>query len=157
MHDPSLLFILLVEEVFISLVLSIKSMVSISGRLSPHHFEMFAISPQQACAFRCWFSNDSVIAFLKGCFPSSFVAEVGISSPLCYSNDLSSILLPEALWCCSLHPSPRFVKIMFLFVLIHLTRVLCSHSSSFHLIKFCLPSQPACCLKSFLPLVPFFQ
>ena len=78
MHDPSLLFILLVEEVFISLVLSIKSMVSISGRLSPHSLEMFSISPLQAYSFRCWFSNNSVITFLEGCFPSSFVAEVGI-------------------------------------------------------------------------------
>ena len=27
----------------------------------------------------------------------------------------------------------------------------------FHLIKFCLSFQPECCLKSFLPIVPFFQ
>ena len=48
-----------VKKFFISLVLSIKSMVSISGRLSPHGLEMFSISPQQACSFRCWFSNNS--------------------------------------------------------------------------------------------------
>ena len=27
----------------------------------------------------------------------------------------------------------------------------------FHLVKFCLSFQPECCLKSFLPIVPFFQ
>ena len=70
--------ILLVKEVFISLVLSIILIVSVGGRSSPHNFEMFAISPQQACSFRCWFSNNSVITFLEGCFPSLVVAEVGI-------------------------------------------------------------------------------
>ena len=41
------------KKFFISLVISIKSTVSINGRLSPHSLEMFSISPQQACAFRC--------------------------------------------------------------------------------------------------------
>ena len=62
-------------HLFIDLKLAI---VSVSGRLSPHNFEMFSISPLQAYSFRCWFSNNSVITFLEGCFPSSFVAEVGI-------------------------------------------------------------------------------
>ena len=66
------------EEVFFSLLISIQSTVSVSGGLSPHNFEMCSISPQQACSFRCWFSNNSVITFLEGCFPSSFVAQVGI-------------------------------------------------------------------------------
>ena len=66
------------EEVFISLLISIQSTVSVSGGLSPHNFEMCSISPQQACSFRCWFSNNSVLTFLEGCFPRSFVAEVGI-------------------------------------------------------------------------------
>ena len=65
-------------EVFISLLISIQSFVSVGGGLSPHNFEKFSISPLQACSFRCWFSNNSVITFLEGCFPSSFVAEVGI-------------------------------------------------------------------------------
>ena len=55
-----------------------QAIVSVSGRLSPHNFEKFSISPLQAYSFRCWFSNNSVITFLEGCFPSSFVAEVGI-------------------------------------------------------------------------------
>ena len=77
-NDPSSPVILSVKKFFISLVLSIKSMVSISGRLSPHSLEMFSISPLQAYSFRCWFSNNSVITFLEGCLPSSFVTEVGI-------------------------------------------------------------------------------
>ena len=40
-----------------------QAIVSVSGRLSPHNFEMFSISPLQACAFRCWFSNNSVQFF----------------------------------------------------------------------------------------------
>ena len=36
-----------------------------------------------------------------------------------------------------------------LFLLIHLTGVLCSHSSSFHLIKSCISFQPECCLNLF--------
>ena len=67
-----------VNKFFISLVLSIKSMVSISGRLSPHSLEMCSISPLQAYSFRCWFSINSIITFLEGCFPSSFVVEIGI-------------------------------------------------------------------------------
>ena len=52
-NDLSFSPILLVKGVVISLLTSIQSIVSVSGGLSPHHFEMFAISPQQACAFRC--------------------------------------------------------------------------------------------------------
>ena len=57
----------------------------VSGRLSPHSFEMFSISPLQAYSFRCWFSNNSVITFLEGC--------LAFSSPFFYFNYLSSILL----------------------------------------------------------------
>ena len=35
-------------------------------------------NPPTSLWFHCWFSNNSVITFLEGCFPSSFVAEVGI-------------------------------------------------------------------------------
>ena len=55
-----------------------QAIVSVSGRLSPHNFEMFSISPLQAYSFGCWFSNNPVVTFLEGCFPRSFVAEVGI-------------------------------------------------------------------------------
>ena len=67
------------KKLFISSVLSIKSMFSITGQLSPHSLEMFSISPLQAYSFRCWFSNNPFLTFLGGCFQSSFVAEVGIS------------------------------------------------------------------------------
>ena len=66
------------NKFLISLFISIQSIVSSSGRISPHNFEMFFISPLQAYSFRCWFSNNSTITFLEGCSPSSFVAEVGI-------------------------------------------------------------------------------
>ena len=69
-----------------------QAIVSVSGGLSPHNFEMCSISPQQACSFRCWFPNNSVITFLEGCFPSSFVAEVVIFFSILYSKDLSSII-----------------------------------------------------------------
>ena len=69
-----------VKEVFHLFVDLKQAIVSVSGRLSPHNFEMFSISPLQAYSFRCWFSNNSVITFLEGCFPSSFMAEVGIFS-----------------------------------------------------------------------------
>ena len=61
------------------------AIVSVSGRLSPHNFEMFSISPLQAYSFRFWFSNNSVITFLEGC--------LAFSSPFFYFNYLSSILL----------------------------------------------------------------
>ena len=67
-----------VKEVFHLFVDLKQAIVSVSGRLSPHNFGMFSISPLQVYSFRCWFSNNSVITFLEGCFPSSFVAEVGI-------------------------------------------------------------------------------
>ena len=101
------------NKFLVSLFISIQSIVSVSGRISPHSFEMFSISPLQPCSFRCWFPNNSVITFLEGCFPSSFVAEVVIFFSILYSNDLSSIFLSEALWCCSLHSSSRFVRTVF--------------------------------------------
>ena len=54
-----------------------QAIVSVVAELCLN-FEKFSISPLQAHSFRCWFSNNSVITFLVGCFPSSFVAEVGI-------------------------------------------------------------------------------
>ena len=78
-NDPSSSFILLMNKFLVSLFISIQSIVSDSGKFSPHSLEMFSIIPLQAYSFRCWFSNNSVITFSEGCFPSSFVAEVGIS------------------------------------------------------------------------------
>ena len=145
------------KKFFISLVLSIILFVSV---VAEFHliFEIFSISPLQGFSFRCWFSNNSVINFLEGCFPSSLVAKVVIffSFPLSQRSSFYSFVM-EALWCCSFHSSSRIVKIMFFLFLIHSTGVSCPPFKFSHLIKFCLPSQLECCLKSFLPIVPFFQ
>ena len=61
--------------------------------------------------------------------------------------------LPGALWCCSRWPIISFSQDHVIFLLIHLTGVLCSHSSSFHLIKFCISFQPECC-SNLIFLVP---
>ena len=66
------------------------------------------------------------------------------------------LFLPEALWCCSFHSSSRIVRIVFFRAYPFNRSVVFSFEFS-HLIKFCLLPQPECCLKSFLPLVPFFQ
>ena len=65
------------KKFFISLVLSIILFVFVVAEFCLN-FEKFLHNPLQAYSFRCWFSNNSVITFLEGCFPSSFVAEVGI-------------------------------------------------------------------------------
>ena len=107
-----------------------QAIVSVSGRLSPHNFEKFFISPLQAYSFRCWFSNNSVITFLERCFPSSFVAEVGIFSSICYSNDLSSILSSEGIVMLLFSLIMSNCEGHVLFMLIHLTGVSCFHLSS---------------------------
>ena len=123
------------KEAFHLFVDLIQSTVSVSGRLSPHNFEMFSISPLQAYSFRCWvFPNNPVVTFLEECFPSSIVAEVAISP--CYSNDLSSILSSGGIVTLlfSLTISIREDRVLFL--LIHLTGVSCFHSSSLILSSF---------------------
>ena len=81
-----------------------------SGRLSPHHFEMFAISPQQACAFRCWFSNNSAQFFFARMLSKLICGRswhflLHSVIPMIYLL----LFLPEALCCCSLHPFNRSV------------------------------------------------
>ena len=70
------------------LLTSIQLTVSIGGRLSPHHFEMFSISPQQAWASCCWFSNNSARFFFARMLSK---LTCGKSCHL-YPNDLTSIL-----------------------------------------------------------------
>ena len=120
------------------------------------NFEMFSISPLQAFSLYCWFSNNSILTFFEGCFPSSSVAEANFSSPFCYSNDLSSIpsfggfvMLLSSLIISNCEDRVLFVRIHFQ------PECRALFSSSSHSVKFCLPSQPECCLKSFLPLVSF--
>ena len=111
------------KKFFISSVLSIITCFR-SGRILPQFWEVFH-KPTTSLFVFCWFSNDSVITFLEGCFPSSFVAEVGI---------FFSILLFQ--WSTSILSYGGIVMLLFsliisncedrvLFLLIHLTGVLC--------------------------------
>ena len=77
-NDPGFLHILLGEICFSSLRWSQAS--NCFSLVAEFHLKCWdvSISPLQAYSFCCWFSNNSVITFLEGCFPSSFVAQVGI-------------------------------------------------------------------------------
>ena len=70
-----------------------QAIVSVSGRFSPHNFEMFSISPQQACAFRCWLSNNSVKSYFARML-SKFICGKSCHFLLrpFYPNNLASIL-----------------------------------------------------------------
>ena len=112
-NDPSFLLSSWWKKFFISLVLSIILVVSVVAEFRLY-LEKFSISPLQAYSFRCWFSNNSVLTFLEGCFPSSFVAEVDIF----FSNLLFQwYIFYSFFWRqCEVtlfDPSSRFVKIMF--------------------------------------------
>ena len=145
------------DKFLVSLLISIQSFVSVCGRSSPHNFEKFSISPLQDYLFRCWFSNDSVITFSEGCFPSSLVAEVGIFFSILlfqwyifyyfFRRHCDVALFTHHLdsWgSCSFlaYPFNRSVVFSFEFS---------------NLIKFSLLPQLESCLKSFLPIVPFFR
>ena len=85
------------EEVFFSLLISIQSTVSVVAEFRLY-LEKFSIRPLQAYSFRCWFSNNSVLTFLEGCFPNSIVVEVIISfSVLLFRRSISYSFVPEAL------------------------------------------------------------
>ena len=146
------------KKFFISSVLSIILFVSVVAEFRLN-FEKFSISPLQTYLLRCWFSNNPVVTFLEGCFPSSFVAEVGIFfSVILFRRSIFYSFVPEALWCCSLRPIILFCQDHVIFFLSYSFSRSVGFSFEFsHLIKFCLLPQPECCLKSFLPLVPFFH
>ena len=91
-----------------------QAIVSVSGRLSPHNFEMFSISPLQACAFRCWFSNNSVQFFFARMLSKLICGRswhflLHSVIPMIYLL----LFLSEALWRCSFHSPSRFVRIVF--------------------------------------------
>ena len=104
-----------VKEVFHLFVDLKQEIVSVSGRLSPHNFEMFSVSPQQACAFRCWFSNNSVKSYFARVLSKLICGRSWhFSSPFFFSQESSFYsFVPEALWCCSLHSSSWIVRIVF--------------------------------------------
>ena len=156
---PKIFFILPLKYFLVSLFLSIQSIVSISGGISPHNFEMFSISPQQTYSFRCWFSNNSVQFFFARVFCKLICGRSWhflLNSPMAiiyllffHSGGivmlLSSTHLLGLSGPCSFHAYPVNRSVV----------PFCS--SSFRLIKPCTSFQPECCLKSFLPIVPFFQ
>ena len=90
------------NKFLVSLFISIQSIVSVSGRISPHSFEMFSISPLQPCSFCCWFSNNSVLASVV----------TVLSQDIVFLRSLHSILtfVPEALWCSSFQPIISFCQ-----------------------------------------------
>ena len=147
-NDPNYLYIVLLEEVFfISLVLSIILFVSVVAEFFLN-FEKFSISPLQAYSFRCWFSNNPVVTILEGCFPSSFVAQVGVFFSILlfqwsifYSFfrrhcDVALFTHHLELWgSCSFLSYPFNRRVVFSF-------------EFSHLIKFCFSFQPECCLNS---------
>ena len=134
------------KKFFISLVLSFLLFVSVLAEFCLN-CEKFSISPLQTCAFRCWFSNNSVQFFFARMLPKLIC---GTSWHFLLHSFIPMIyllfFLLEALWCCSFHSSSCFVKIMFFSLLLHLTGVLCHLFKFFHLIKFFLSFQPECCL-----------
>ena len=109
----------------VSLLVSIQSIVCVVAEFRLN-FEKFSISPLQDYSFRCWFSNNSVIIFLEGCF-SKLICGRGCHF-LLYSflaNDSTSIL--------SFHR--------------HCDVALFTHHPIFvkdHVLSFCLSIQPEC-------------
>ena len=84
---------------------------------------MYSTRPYQAYSFRCWFSNNPVLAIVVSVLPQDLVSLRSFHSILNF--------VPEALWCCSLQPIFSFCQDHVLFVLIHLTGVCARCSSSF--------------------------
>ena len=98
-----------------------QAIASVSGRLSPHNFEMFSISPQQAYPFvvvnpATPFSISCKRALSRSSFPPFIPFHYFISSG-------GIVML------CS-SPITSFCQVHVLFLLIHLTGVSCFHSSS---------------------------
>ena len=73
-NDPRSSFILRSNKFLVSLFISIQSIVSVSGRISPHSFEMFSISPLQPCSFVVGVPTTPLDPSPKDAFSSSFVA-----------------------------------------------------------------------------------
>ena len=65
LNDPIFLFILLVEQVFISSLISSKQLFFVSGRSSPQVLRCLNKSTR-IISFRCCFSNNSALTFLQG-------------------------------------------------------------------------------------------
>ena len=67
------------NNLLVSLFISIQFIVSVSGKISPHSFEMFFHKPTtNLFILFLVFPNNYVLTFLEGCLPRSLVAEVVI-------------------------------------------------------------------------------
>ena len=96
--------------------------------------------------FSCWFSNNSVLAFVVSVLSQDLVSLRSLHSILTF--------VPEALWCSSFQPIISFCQRSCSFHAYPLNRsVVPFCSSSFRLIKSCITSQPECFSKLFF-LVP---
>ena len=88
---------------------------------------MYSVRPYQAYSFHCWCSNNSVSTLL---LRIPFQALCGRSWHCLLQSFIPMIYLlffiPEALCCCSLRPIFLFCQDHVIFVVIHLTRVLCN-------------------------------
>ena len=112
-----------------------QAIVSVSGRLSPHNFEMYSIRPYQAYSFCCWFFLQvrSILLF-KDAISNSSQAELVLLGPFLYfsSRGFVRLLSSTHLLVC---------QDLVLFVLILLTGVLCpllkffSSCQVFHLLS----------------------
>ena len=72
---------------------------------------MYSIRPYQAYSFRCWFSNNSILAFVVSVLPQDLVSLRSFHSILNF--------VPEAICCCSLfffsngELSTSFISVVF--------------------------------------------
>ena len=142
---------------FISSLISSKQLFFVSGRISPQVLRCCHKPATSLFVSLLIFQQLCSILLCKDAFQVHLWQKLAFSSPFCYSNDISSILSSEGvvMWLFSLIISNCEDRV--LFMLIHLIRESCPLFKSSLSVKFCIPSQPECCLKSFLPLVPFFQ
>ena len=137
-NDPSFLLSSRRKRFSISSLISSKQLFFVSGRISPQVLRCFNKPTTSLCFSLLIFQQLHSILSLQGCIPSSFVAEIVIflSAPLSQQCSFPFIC------------SGGMVMLL---------------SSSYHLVLprscsfLCLSIQPECCMKYFLPLVPFFQ
>ena len=110
---------------------------SVSGRVSPKFFEMYSIRPYQYYSFRCWFSNNSILAFVVRVLSQDLVSSIHSIAFFHFFRRLCNVAFFShhlELWgSCS-------------FMLIHLTGVLCpllkffsSYQVSYHFSTGVLP------------------
>ena len=93
-NDPSFSPILSVKGVVISLLTSIQSIVSVSGRISPQFWEVFHKPTTNLCFSLLIFQQLRSILLCKDAFQVHLWQKISFSSPSLYPNNLASILSP---------------------------------------------------------------